>query len=158
VQSRNSARSCPRVCNPKPVITIGGAGILPALPFNTTRFILSEAKDLNPSLHRPRHNARPQILKSRKQAAYRIVFQIFLLREVFNTSVDKYVEKTVFSKANYTFLSILTRFALFRCKSRPKLFARPRLSSLLQRKNTSAKKQFFRAFDVVRPAFTTPPS
>jgi hypothetical protein len=110
---------------------------------NATRFILSEAKDLNPSLHRPRHNARPQILKRREQAAYRIFFQIFLLREVFNTSVDKYVEKTVFSKANYTFLSILTRFALFRCKSRPKTY---RTSSSLfpaSKKKCVSKKQFF---------------
>jgi hypothetical protein len=42
--------------------------------------------------------------------------QIFLLRKVFNTSVNKFVEKLASSKANYTLLSTLTRFALFRCK------------------------------------------
>jgi hypothetical protein len=42
--------------------------------------------------------------------------QIFLPREVFNTSVDKYVENGGFSRANYTLLSTLTRFAPFRCK------------------------------------------
>src|ERR1700730_7764357 len=51
-----------------------------------------------------------------EQDACRISAKIFLLHEVFNTSVDKFVEKIVSSNANYTFLSILMRFALFRCK------------------------------------------
>jgi hypothetical protein len=37
------------------------------------------------------------------------------LCEVFNTCVDKRVEKAVFPKTNYTVLSTLTRFALFLC-------------------------------------------
>jgi len=49
------------------------------------------------------------------QMEFRISAKIFLLYEVFNTSVDKYVENGVFSQANYTLLSSLTRFALFRC-------------------------------------------
>jgi hypothetical protein len=55
-------------------------------------------------------------LPSREQDVCRISIQIFLLREVFNTSVDKFVEKLASSAANYTLLSILTRFAQFRCK------------------------------------------
>ena len=42
---------------------------------------------------------------------------IFLLCEVFNTSVDKSVENGGFSRANYIFLSSLKRFALFGCKN-----------------------------------------
>jgi hypothetical protein len=42
---------------------------------------------------------------------------MFLLCEVFNTSVDKSVENGGFSKANYIFLSSLNRFALFGCKN-----------------------------------------
>jgi hypothetical protein len=55
-------------------------------------------------------------LPSRKHDVCRISTEIFLLREVFNTGVDKFVEKYASSQANYTLLSILNRFALFRCK------------------------------------------
>src|ERR1700693_1884171 len=51
-----------------------------------------------------------------QQEACRISVQIFLLGKVFNTSVDKFVEKLTLLKANYALLSILNRFALFRCK------------------------------------------
>jgi hypothetical protein len=47
--------------------------------------------------------------------AYRIQFFIFPLHEVFNTCVDKRVEKGASRKANYTIVSILARFALFLC-------------------------------------------
>ena len=40
---------------------------------------------------------------------------IFRFCKVFNTCVDKRVEKSALSQANYTFLSTLTRFALFVC-------------------------------------------
>lgn len=40
---------------------------------------------------------------------------IFRCGKVFNTSVDKRVEKAAASKANYTIVSTLTRFALFLC-------------------------------------------
>jgi hypothetical protein len=53
----------------------------------------------------------------RKHDEYRIDFLIFRLHEVFNTSVDKLVEKGASHKANYTILSILERFALFLCIS-----------------------------------------
>jgi hypothetical protein len=43
--------------------------------------------------------------------------KIFLHDEVFNTSVDKLVEKRGDSNANYTILSSLTLFALFKCNS-----------------------------------------
>src|SRR2546426_830861 len=59
----------------------------------------------------------------------RIWFEIFLRDKVFNTSVDKLVEKRTFSKANYTILSSLLRFALFLCKRqfllRPAPLSRP---------------------------------
>jgi hypothetical protein len=47
---------------------------------------------------------------------YRNGNKIFLLREVFNTSVDKRVENGGFSTANYRFLSSLKRIAPFGCK------------------------------------------
>jgi hypothetical protein len=43
--------------------------------------------------------------------------KIFLQDEVFNTSVDKFVEKRGDSNANYTILSSLLLFALFKCNS-----------------------------------------
>ena len=42
--------------------------------------------------------------------------KIFLRCKVFNTSVDKFVEKEAWPKANYTILSSLKRFALFLCR------------------------------------------
>ena len=54
----------------------------------------------------------------------RIDAEIFLFREVFNTCVDKFVEKLASSKANYTILSTLTRFAQFRCNSVVRLAVR----------------------------------
>jgi hypothetical protein len=50
------------------------------------------------------------------QTKFRIFATIFLLCEVFNTSVDKSVENGGFSKANYIYLSSLKRFAPFGCK------------------------------------------
>jgi len=61
-------------------------------------------------------------------------WKIFLPHEVFNTSVDKFVEKRLTSKANCTLLSTLARFALFLCNS---LFARRKIfqSERLDRTN-----------------------
>src|ERR1700730_6973371 len=50
-----------------------------------------------------------------QQHSCRISRKIFLSHEVFNTSVDKLVGKSSVSKANYTILSTLMRFALFKC-------------------------------------------
>jgi len=48
---------------------------------------------------------------------FRNFANIFLPCEVFNTSVDKCVENGGFSKANYTLLSTLNRFAPFQCNN-----------------------------------------
>src|SRR5712691_10677957 len=50
---------------------------------------------------------------ARKHEACRMHPHIFRFCEVFNTCVDKRVEKSALSLANCTFLSTLTRFALF---------------------------------------------
>src|SRR5450432_2635301 len=55
----------------------------------------------------------------REQDACRIYTKIFPPHEVFNTCVDKFVEKAARRKANYTVLSTLNRFALFLCNSPP---------------------------------------
>jgi hypothetical protein len=52
-----------------------------------------------------------------EQQSCRIPRKIFLPDEVFNTSVDKLVEKRRAARANYTILSSLKRFALFMCNS-----------------------------------------
>ena len=52
-----------------------------------------------------------------QQPAGRISRKIFLHDEVFNTSVDKLVEKRGDSNANYTILSSLMLFALIMCNS-----------------------------------------
>ncbi len=52
---------------------------------------------------------------AREHEACRIRPHIFRFCKVFNTCVDKRVEKSALSQANYTFLSTLTRFALFLC-------------------------------------------
>jgi hypothetical protein len=54
--------------------------------------------------------------KPREHIACRMSGKIFRFCKVFNTSVDKFVEKESRPKANYTILSSLTRFALFLCK------------------------------------------
>ena len=53
----------------------------------------------------------------RQHELCRTPVEIFLSCKVFNTSVDKFVEKNISSKANYTIVSTLKRFAPFRCKS-----------------------------------------
>jgi hypothetical protein len=49
----------------------------------------------------------------RQQTSCRNSREIFLQHKVFNISVDKLVEKGLSSKANYTIVSSLMRFALF---------------------------------------------
>jgi hypothetical protein len=58
-----------------------------------------------------------KLLRSRSEHELcRIAGKIFLRGKVFNTSVDKFVEKAARLDANCTVLSILTLFAQFRCR------------------------------------------